>query len=330
MKRPILLHSAAAALAIGASMLTQTASAQSAAAWPAKPVTFIIPSTAGGPSEIEARLYTQKLGENLGQPFVLDFKPGAEGIVAAQALIRTGAGGNALLFATNSFTVSAAFSNNLPFDPLKDITPIINMTSRASVLVVTKAMPVNNVAEYIAWARANPGKLNFGTAVAGGTQHVAGALLASMTGTDITFIHYKGSAAKNVDMLAGRLHASTSSFATSMPLHKSGKLLVIASTGAQRSPLYPDLPTVGETVPGYDHASWTGVLGAGNLDRALVGRINSELAKAGRTPEITKKLNSDNAVMVLSSPEQFRDMIVRDMAKFRKLADDLGIKMGED
>lgn len=330
MKRSILLHSAAAVLAIGAATLTQTTSAQNAATWPTKPVTFIIPSTAGGPSEIEGRLYTQKLSENLGQPFVFDFKPGAEGIVAAQALIRAGAAGNALLFSTSSYTVSAAFSTKLPFDPMKDIVPVIQMTSRASVLAVTKALPVNNVAEYIAWARANPGKLNFGTAVSGGTQHVAGALLAIMTNTDITFIHYKGSAAKNIDMMAGRLHASTSSFATSMPLHKSGKLHVIATTGSQRSPLYPDLPTIGETVPGYEHASWTGIFGAGSLSRDLLARINAEMVKVGKVPEIAKKLNDDNAVMVLGPPEQFRQMIARDMTNFRRLSTEYGIKLGDD
>jgi tripartite-type tricarboxylate transporter receptor subunit TctC len=299
-------------------------------AWPAKPVQVIVPFPPGGSTEAEARLYTQKLGENLGKSFIMDFKPGAATVIGTNHVAKAAPDGYTLLAATSSFVLSAVFSKDLPYDPVKDLAPVSMMTRRPSVLLVNPNLPVKTPAEYIAYAKAHPGKLNVATTGSGGSPHIGAAWLHSVSGTQVTFVHYKGSGPLITDLIAGRVDANITTFITAIPLQRAGKVRIIGVTTRERAQMWPDIPTMAEGgAPGYDHSSWWGFLAPGRTPAAMIQRINAEVVKAGGAPEVTKKMTEDGAVMALSSPEQYGKAIVADLARLKKLVAENNIKSEE-
>ena len=299
-------------------------------AWPAKPVQVIVPFPPSGSTEAEGRLYTQKLSENLGKSFIMDFKPGAATVIGTNYVAKSQPDGYTLLATTSSFVLSATFNQDLPYDPLKDLAPVSLMTRRGSVLIVHPSLPVKTPKEYIDYARANPGKLNVATTGSGGSPHIGAAWLHSLTMTDVTFVHYKGTAPLVTDLVTGRVNANVATLLTAMPLAKAGKVRIVAATTIDRLPLMPDLPTMAEGgATGFNHQSWWGFMLPGKTPPAMIKRINEEVVKAGRAPEVSKKMMEDGALITTSTPEEYRKAIVADLTRLKKLAADYNIKSEE-
>jgi tripartite-type tricarboxylate transporter receptor subunit TctC len=294
-------------------------------AWPAKLVTVIIPFPPGGSTEAEGRLYAQKMSDNLGKSFILDYKPGASTTIGANYVAKASPDGYTLLGTTTSYSLAAAFYPDLPYDYLKDITQLSLMSRRPAVLVVSTKFPGKTPREYIDYARANPGKINFATTGAGGSPHIGGASLHGMTNTKVTFLHYKGSGPLMTDLLAGRIDSTITTFITAAPLHRAGKLHIIGTTAGERSPQFPEFPSMAEVVPGYSHTSWWGFMAPGKMLPALQARISAEMIKAGRDPEVSRRMTADGAIMTTSTPDEFRKAIAADVARLKKLASEHNI-----
>ena len=307
-----------------------TCGAQSADNYPARPVQVVIPFPTGGVTDIEARMFMAKLAESMGKPFVLDFKPGAGSTLGTALVAKAPADGYTLLVITTGYTVAPAFYKNLSYDPVKDLAAVSLLTSRPSLMVVNAALPVKTIKEYIAYARANPGRINFGTPGSGSAPHLGGEWLHSLTGTKATYVHYKGTAQMVLDVVGGRLDATISVPTTLISQVRSGKLRAIAGASIERSSLFPDLPTIAEqAVPGFDYASWLGVVAPAATPAAIVTRLNAELARVARAPDIVQKLAVDGTNAVGGPVEPFRKLIASEVERWRKLVQETGIKLEE-
>ncbi len=320
------------ALAAGmAAMLPATVAAQSKPEpFPAKPITFINPLAAGGPQEVETRLYAQKIMENTGWKILVDFRVGAGGTLGQQYVVKAAPDGYTVLTTSSSYVITPALYPNLPFDPEKDLAPVSLISTRGNMLVVNTALPVKTVTEYIAYAKANPGAINFGTSGAGGAVHLPGAWLHHMTGTQATFVHYKGTGPLLPDLVTGRIHATFAFPVATMPFIKTGKLRPLGMTSADRFVTLPDIPAVQEQVPGFDFTSWLGALAPAKTPPAVVNRLSAEFARMAKDPEIIRKLRDEyyfNAVG--STPEAFRKFMAPQFDVWKKLVRDTGIKLEE-
>ncbi len=311
----------AAACASGAA-LAQTAS------YPTKPVTVVVPLAPGGPVEFEMRLYMPKMQELLGQPFITEFKLGAAGTIAGAYVAKAAPDGYTLLTVNNAFATFPGLYKNLPFDVVKDFAPVTLMTKRPVVLMTGPSFPPRNFAEYLAYAKANPGKINWGTTGAGAGGHLSGSWLHGATNTRITFIHYKGTGDALPDLMSGRLDVTGVGLGQAMPFIKSGKLRPIVMLADKRSPLLPDLTTVAESaVPGYDYGSYTGFFAPGATPAAIVNRLNENFVKVLKMPEIRNRLEADGNEVIGNTPAQFRQMIVNETSAWTKVVQEAGITL---
>lgn len=297
-------------------------------AYPSRPVTIIIPFPAGGSTELEFRSYAIKLSENIGRPFVLDYKAGAGSMVGTAFVAKAPADGYTLLGTTSSFGALPSLYPALSYDPIKDLAPISMMTSKSSLVVVHPSVPAKNLTEFIAYGKTRPGRINHSTSGAGGAPHLRAEWLYHLTGVQATFVHYKGTGQMTLDLVAGRVDAAITLPTLVIPYIKSGKLRALAATGAERNRLLPDLATVMEQgVPGYDYSAWAGMFAPGGTPAAIINRLNAELVKVARLPDIIQKLGEDGNSMVGNTPEQFRQAIIADINLTRKMVDDTGIKL---
>ncbi len=316
-----------------ASLCCSLSQAQSpAGAFPSKPVTIVIAVAPGASADIETRLYMPRLMEGLGQPIVLDYKPGAATSIGTIYVARAVPDGHTILYASSGFPVYPAFfpADKLPYDPVKDFAAVSQITKRGTLLLVHPSLGVKTFAEYLAYAKANPEKINFGTSGGGGIFHIIGAWLHSLTNTKVTFVHYKGAAPIYVDLLAGRITAAPAVMFVGLQYVKSGKLIPIANMSAERSKQMPDLKTLTELgVAGYDFASWSGYVAPARTPDAIVNRLSAEFAKVARAPEVIKRMDADGADMVGSTPEQFRQSIVNETLRWRRVVQENGIKLEE-
>ncbi len=302
-----------------------------AASYPSKPVTFISPFVPGGTTDKGARLYSQKLTESLGRPFILDFKPGAGATVGTNYVARATPDGYTLLITSASYTIAAATYKDLPYDPIKDLAPVSLTLKRPAILMVRPSLPITNFAEYIAYAKANPGKLNFGTSGMGGSYHIAGAWLHGATNTEVTFIHYKGAAPMFTDQVAGRIDVSPASIFNALPFIKSGKMRAIVTISGERSALMPDLKTVAEQgIPGFDYSAWEGIFTTAAVPPAIVNKLAAEFGKIAKMPDIIDKFKEDGTIMVGSSAPDFRRHVVTEIARWKKVVKDNGITAAEE
>ncbi len=303
--------------------------AQTPAGFPSRPVSVLTPYPAGAATDIETRLYTQKLGEIMHTTFIVDARLGAGGIVAIEGTMKAAPDGYTLMATTPSFTVLPYVNDNAHYDPVKDFAPVSMMSKTPVILCVNPALPVKTVAEYIAFAKAHPGQLNFGTSGPGGLIHLGGAWLHAATNTQATFIHYKGSGPMQTDLVENRLQVSSSSPLAMMPLIKAGKLRAIGVTTAERSKLYPDIPSIGETVPGYDYSFWVGFLAPAATPAAVVNALSAGFNQVAKAPEIAKKMAEVSAETIGSTPAQFRQMLTTEASNWRKVVQENGIKATE-
>lgn len=295
------------------------AMAQSAADYPNRPVTMVVPFAPGAATEIEGRVYANKLTEAWGQPFLLDFKPGANMLVGMNAVIKAKPDGYTLLWVSASYSLLLLQVKNLPFDPLRNFEQVSLLSKRSAIIAAAPTLPVKNVQEFIAYAKARPGEVNFATAGNGSIQHLTGLWLESATGTKFTFVHFKAAGAGYPDLMAGRVHATPMTFQTGLPLVKSGKIKAIGVASLQRNGLLPDLPTFTEQgVPGFEYSSWLGLLAPEKTPAAIANKLQQELARIIKHPDVTGKLGLETALYA-TTPAEFRKYAQDETARWVKL-----------
>ena len=300
-------------------------------AWPSRPVSVVIPFSPGGSTDNEARLYTQKLQESTGQPFVFDFRPGGGSMIGAAFVAKAVPDGYTILIVNSGLTVLPNFYPDLSYDIIKSFAPITLMTNRAAVLLVSPvALPnIHSLAELIAYARTRPGELNCGTSGPGGITHIVCAALASATGTKLTYVHYKGVSQGQIDLVAGRTHLSGGTLFAALPSIKSGKLRAIAILSEQRTRQLPDMRTASEQGVDIEYPSWLGALAPAATPAAIMSRLHAEFVKAVRAPDVVKQLDAQGSEAIASTPDAFRKRMLGELARWKKVIQDEGIKAEE-
>jgi len=298
---------------------------QSADSYPSRTVTLVVPFSPGAATDIEGRIYANKLNEVLGQPFVLDFKPGGSMTVGMNYAVRQKPDGYTLLFVSSSYSLLPLRFRNLPYDPMKNFEPVSLLSKRSAIIAVAPSLPAGNVKEFVEYAKANPGKLNFATAGNGSIQHLTGLWLQSATGTKLTFVHYKAAGASYPDLMAGRAHATPMTFQTSMPLVKSGKVKAIGVASLQRNALLPDLPTFHEQgVTDFEYSTWMGLLAPEKTPPAIINKVQGELSKIIKHPDVAERLGAETALMA-TTPAEFRRHVASETARWVRLIKEFGI-----
>jgi tripartite-type tricarboxylate transporter receptor subunit TctC len=297
-------------------------------AYPAKPVTVVAPSSPGAGFEIHGRVYLQKLSESMQRQFILDFRPGAGQTLGTANVAKAAPDGYMLLFTSATHTVAALVYKDLSYDPIKDFVPITLMTSQPITLIVSATTPVNSVTEYINYARANPGKVNMATGGLGSLSHFAGAWLHYLTKTEVSFIPYKGAGDLLIALIGGQVQSGTATLASTLPHVKAGRLRLLGITSRNRTPFMPDLPTVAEQgVPGYEYVQWQGFLAPAGTPPAIVRKLNAELVKVAKNPEVIQKVAQVGDQTVGSTPEEFGVTLVNEVNRWRKLVEDTKLKI---
>ena len=314
-------------LAASACLACSAALAQS---WPARgPIKIVIPYPPGGASDVTARVLANKLTDALKQSVVVENKPGANGIVALESVAKSAPDGYTLLMANlGPNAINPALYTKLPYDPIKDFTPITLTSVVPLVILVTNSLPVKTMPELIAYAKANPTKLSYASAGNGAANHLAGEMIKSMAGIRMTHVPYKGDAPGMPDVIAGTVSMMFPTIIAGMPNIKSGSMRPIAVTGARRSASLPDIPTVSEAgIPGFDAVSWGGVMGPGGLPPEIVQRLHAEIVRILKMPDVAEKLSSLGADIVGSTPEEFNQYLRAEIAKWGKVARDNNIRL---
>jgi tripartite-type tricarboxylate transporter receptor subunit TctC len=313
-------------LAAGAAafpIVTRTAAAQ---AYPSRPVRWIVGFAPGGGNDIVARLMGQRLSERLGQPFVIENRPGAAGNLAADAVVHARPDGHTLLLVSSNNATNAALYDNLGFDFLRDIAPVAGIGRTPLVMAVNPAVPAKTVPEFIAYAKANPGKVNMGSAGTGGIGHLAGEQFKMMTGIDMTHVPYRGNGPALTGLLGGEVQVLFPSLASSLEFVSTGKLRGLAVAGAQRAEKLPALPTVAESVPGFEASTWYGVGAPKDTPAAIIGRLYTEVDAALAEPQLTARFAELGDVPRPMTPAAFGQYIVGETEKWRKVVKFAGIK----
>lgn len=295
--------------------------------YPTHPVRVLVPFAAGGTVDLVARLVGAKLGEDLGQPFLIENKSGAGGTIAATALAKSLGDGYTLMTMHQGLAFNASLYSDLPYDTLRDLAPIANIGSTPNALVVTNTLPVKTMQEFLAYARAKPGGIAYGSGGIGSAGHLSVELLQSLTGTKFTHVPYKGSGPAITDLISGQIQAMLLTMPAVMPYVKSGKVRAIATSGARRSPALPDLPTIAEAgVPGYEYTPWYGMFGPGTLPKELTGRLNSAVNEALADAGVRDKLAQQGLEVHAMTSEQFTEIVHADVARWAKIIRDIGVR----
>jgi len=312
-----------------ASLLVLFASAALGAdEYPARAVRVIVPFAPGGGTDIVARILGQRLSQKLGQSFVIENRPAGSGIVGADLVAKAPADGYTLLFAFSSLSSSAKLFSHLPYDPIRDFAPVALATTSPLLAVVPASLPAKNVGEFVAYAKANPGKLNYGSSGPGSSPHLATELFLSMTDTRMTHIAYKGIAPAITALLADEVQFSLVPIAVGMPHVRSGKLRALGVAGLTRSSAAPELPTIAESaLPGFEVIGWWGVLAPAKTPRGVVDLLNRELRAALDAPDVRRTLLDQGMDPAPGTPEQFGALIKADMDKWGEIGRRLGVKL---
>jgi tripartite-type tricarboxylate transporter receptor subunit TctC len=307
------------------------AQAQGAANYPSRPVNLIMPYTPGSTSDFEARVYQDSFQEVFKQPMVIDYKPGGSGIIANTAVIKAPPDGYTIAYVPATLGILPAVRNDVPYEWQTELTPVIQTTRRVFVLAVRRDFPANTYDEYIAYARANPGKVTWSTVGAGGALHMSGEWLAGANKIKLNFIHYKGAAAAEVDMLAGRIDSAPKGMVTTLPLARAGKIRVLAIITNKRTALMPDVPTVEERgVPGYNYPSWVGLVTGAKVPMDVVNKLHAGMVKVITTPKSMKVWESQGTDVVGSTPAEFRKQLLAETELWKRLVKENNIKFSVD
>ena len=294
-----------------------------AQAYPSKPVTLVVPFPPGGTTDVLARALGEKLSQNLGQPVIVENKPGAGATLGADYVAKARPDGYTLLVGAVHHTIATSVYKKLPYSFDKDFAPITTIAIVPNVLVVNAGTPVKNVAELVALANAQPGKLTYGSNGNGTAQHLIGAQFQALTGTQIVHIPYKGSGPLATDLLGGQISMSFDTVTPVLPHIKAGKLRPLAVTTARRSSALPDVPTLDEAgLKGFDIGTWFGVLAPVATPQDIVARLNTEMVKVIRSPEFRKRMDEIGAEPVGNSPQQMAQQVKSETERFAKIVKD--------
>ena len=291
------------------------------AQYPNKPLRLIVPFAPGGSTDIFARLIAERVALPLGQPVVVENRAGAAGNIGAEAVARAASDGYTLLMATTGvMAINNALYKNMTYDAAKDLAPVVYVASITNVLIVPPDLPARSVAELIAMAKKEPGKLTFASSGAGASTHMSAELFKSMTGTDIVHVPYKGSGPALPDLMSGRVSMMFENAPGAVPHIKAGKVRALAQTGLKRSPAMPDVPTVAESgVPGYESLSWSGIAVPAATPRPVIERLNKDLNAVLATPEMRQKLGEQGAEAIGGPPEAFAKHIRAEREKWSRV-----------
>ena len=301
-----------------AALLPVGAAAQS---FPSKPIKIIVPYSPGGTTDLVARLVAQKLSERFGQPVVVDNKPGANGMIGADAVAKAAPDGYTLGIASpGTHAANASLYKAMPYDTIKDFTPVTLAVSAPMLLIVHPSLGVGSVKELIAAAKAKPGTISYASGGSGSSQHLAMELLKNMAGIDMTHVPYKGSSASYPDLLGGTVKAEMDVLPTALPPVKSGRLKVLATGSAKRLAILPDVPTVAEAgIPGYESSSWYGFVAPANLPPDVLQKLNGEIVRALQQPDVSEKLVNAGVIVVAGTPQEFAAHIRSEMDKAARI-----------
>ena len=295
--------------------------------YPTRPIRLIAPFAPGGPTDLFARLMGAKLGERLGQPVLVENRPGAGGSVGAEAAAKATPDGYTLVLVSSSFAVNATLYPKLPYDTLKDFAPVTLLASAPFLLAANQGVPAGSVRELIAYAKANPGKLNYGSGGSGSGPHIVAELFKSEAGVNIVHIPYKGTGPLTAALIAGDVQLAFGNIFALVPQIKSGRLKAIAVTGRERSSALPEVPTVAESgLPGFEAVGVHGLLAPAGTPRRIVDRLNAECVAILRSPEVRSQLASEGAEPVGNTPEQYAAHIAAEVQKWGRLVRERGIR----
>ena len=319
--RVIFLVSAViATCAIGAGSAT-------AQTYPARPIRWVAPFPPGGTTDIVARIVAEKLTEVFGQQVTLDNRPGAGGNIAAEIVVKAPADGYTLLTGFPGLAINPSLYAKMNYDPLKDLAPVILISAAPLLMVVHPALPATTVRDVIALAKRHPGELLFPSAGNGTSSHLGGELFKSAAGIDIRHVPYKGSMQGMVDLMSGRMQLMVNPLPEMIPFVESGKLRAIAVTGLQRSAVMPNLPTVAETLPGFDVTTWNGLMAPAATPKEIVARLNTEVVKLLKAPATAKRMQELGLDTIASTPGEFADHLRRETEKWAKVVKAAGARI---
>ncbi len=305
--------------------LSATMGAAQAQTYPNKPIRLVVTFPPGGAPDILARLFAEKA--QLGQNMVVDNKPGAGGNIGAADVAKSPPDGHTLVLATvGTHSINGALYSKMPYDMVRDFAPVAHIASAPNLLVVTNSLPVKNVTELIAYMKANPNKLSFGSPGIGTSVHVSGELFKSMTGTQMEHVPYKGRQFAIPDLVGGQIQVMFDNMPSALPMAKEGKIRALAQTTLKRSGAAPDVPTVAETVPGFEAITWFALFAPAGTPRDVVMRLNAEVVRVFKLPDVVEKLKGLGLDPWLSTPEELGAYQAREIVKWAKVVKDSGAK----
>ena len=292
-----------------------------------KPIKILVGVTPGGTTDALARFLAQEMSKELGQPVIVENRAGAGGNIAADAVARSAADGLTLLFCNTSHSVNPGlYGAKLPFDAIKDFTPITQVSTGPAVLIASNDFPGRTAKDVIAMAKASPGKLNFAIGGVGTSLHMAGDLFKNMAGIDIVNVPYKGSAPALTDVMAGQIELMFAAVINAVPQIKAGKVKALGVTGNMPIPALPGVPTIGASLPGYESAAYFGLLGPAKMPKDVLARLHAAAARAAQSDELKKRLEPDGSRVVGGTPEEFVAFLIEDVAKWKKVVAATGAK----
>lgn len=297
-----------------------------AQSYPAKTVRMIVGYPPGGPTDLLARIVSQKLSESWGQQVIVDNRPGASGMIGAELTVRAAPDGYTLLMVPVTYAVTPSLYPKMSYDAAKDLAPVAQVAAAPFILVVHPTLPVKTVKDLISLARSRPGQLNYASASTGGMPHLAGELFNTMTGVRMVHIPYKGAAPATTDLLAGQVSLMFNNMLSAMPQVKSGRLRAIAVTSTKRSAAAPELPAIAETVPGYEASGWYAALAPAATPRELIAKINNDMNRIMKMPDVAQRLAGDGVEAVGTTPEQFGIYLRQEIVKWGKVVKASGAK----
>jgi tripartite-type tricarboxylate transporter receptor subunit TctC len=295
--------------------------------YPTKPIRLIVAFPPGGGADIVARVMAQKVTESFGVPVVVDNRPGAAGMIGTETAVRANPDGYTLILVEGGYAANAAV-HKLPYDPVNDVAPIVLVGETGFVVTLHPSVPIKSIKELIAYDKANPGKLNYGTGGTGSSNHLVTEFFNQMAGTKMTHVPYKGIGLALNDLLGGQIQLIVGGMPPMIPQVKLNRLRGIAVTTAKRSNAVPDIPTVGETVPGYEAVQWFAILGPKALPKDVVTRWNNEIDRIVQLPDVKERMAGEGLEPAGGSPERFREVLKREIAKWQKVVKIAGIKPG--